>query len=92
MKSRRTIKKLELVSDYGISPECYPNRPADAGKLAHHKLLFGEANRYAIAPVHTRFDAVQWFVWDAETPDLDGNPTIIRQNNKFEDAIAGLNQ
>lgn len=62
-----------------------------AGQIASDKIRFGECGRYAIAAVHTRFDAVQWFVWDAERPGIDGFATIIRQENTYEKAIEGLN-
>lgn len=70
----------------------YRNEPAKAGQLAARKRLFGDCSRYAVAPVHTRFDAVQWFVWDAEHPwiDGDGKPNVIRQADKLEDAVHGL--
>lgn len=55
------------------------NNPALAGQLAARKITFGNNSRYAFAPVHTRFDAVQYFVWDANKPDEYGAPTIIRQ-------------
>jgi len=42
-----------------------------AGSLAAPKQFFGEFRRYAVAPVHTRFDAVEWFVWDADVPRAD---------------------
>ena len=46
--------------------EHYQNKPELNGSPAAPKEYFGDWNRYAIAPVHTRFDAVMWFVWDAE--------------------------
>lgn len=61
------------------------NDPVKKGQLASRKISFGNNRRYAYAPVHTRFDAVQWFIWDAETPDADGNPEIIRQHDHFSD-------
>lgn len=64
----------------------YINNPALEGQLAAPKKLFGEHNRFAIAPVHTRFDAVQWFIWDADTIDSDGNPDVIRQFDDSSDA------
>lgn len=66
-----------------------------AGELAGKKFLFGFCSRYAVAPVHTRFDQVQWFVWDAElitcSDYLNGlRPPVIRQSDSFEHAVAGL--
>jgi hypothetical protein len=70
----------------------YKNDPAKKGQLADRKRLFGDCSRYAVAPVYTRFDAVQWFVWDAESPwlDGDGKPSVIRQACSLEEAIKDL--
>lgn len=62
------------------------NNPNLKGRLAARKHLFGECSRFAIAPVHTRFDAVQWFVWDAHRLDTDGKPDVIRQFDNSSDA------
>ena len=43
------------------------NNPALKGTLAGKKLLFGPRSRFAIAPLHTRFDAVAWAVYDAQS-------------------------
>jgi hypothetical protein len=48
------------------------NDPSRKGELAAPKRLFGEFSRYAVAPIHTRFGAVEWFVWDAHTYDEGG--------------------
>ena len=66
------------------------NNPKLAGQIATRKELFGGYSRYAIAPVHTRFDAVEWFVWDAERLDATGRPEIIRQAPTKEAALIGL--
>lgn len=66
------------------------NDPAKAGELAAPKTTFGDRSRYAIAPVHTRFDAVQWFVWDAEQPDDLQLPAVIRQAATMAEALRGL--
>lgn len=67
------------------------NNPALAGKLVSTKALFGADSRYAVGAVHTRFDAVEWFVWDAETPDtITGHAGVIRQAATKEEALAGL--
>ena len=60
------------------------------GTLATRKFLFGENKRYAIAAVHTRFDSVSWFVWDAEQRDdhFPEKPRVIRQENSFQEALA----
>ena len=69
------------------------NDPSRAGQRAARQELFGEYRRYAVYPVYTRFDAVQWFVADAMTPDPDnaGLPSIIRQEDTKEAAMHGLN-
>jgi hypothetical protein len=68
----------------------YTNNPALRGKLADRKRLFGGYSRYAVAPVHTRFEAVQWFVWDAEAMDAEGVPSVIRQEATLQEALHGL--
>jgi len=67
------------------------NDSSKAGQLCAPKRTFGPLRRYAFAPVHTRFGAVQWFVWDAETVDpvIDG-PAIIRQEDTLTAALDGL--
>ena len=67
------------------------NNPAIKGSLAARKQLFGEHFRYAVAPVHTRFDAVEWFVWDAEHAlSTMGRAEVIRQAATLEEAMEGL--
>jgi hypothetical protein len=68
------------------------NDPSKRGQLAAKKELFGPYSRYAIAPVHTRFDAVEWFVWDAFTREREDStlPAVIRQEPTKEAALAGL--
>lgn len=70
----------------------YKNDPTKRGQLAARKRLFGDLSRYAVAPVHTRFDAVQWFVWDADNAWMDetGKPGVIRQAATLEEALKGL--
>jgi len=67
------------------------NDSSKRGELAAPKVLFGEYSRYAIAPIHTRFGSIVWFVWDAETA-YDGlnAAEVIRQENSFEEAVVGL--
>ena len=44
-----------------------------------------------LAPVHTRFDMLEWFVWDAEHPLSDLNQAeVIRQAETLEEALRGL--
>lgn len=74
------------------------NDPKRAGELAGKKRIFGKASRYAIAPIHSRFDTVGWFVWDAEKPDFQAgrdpvmgySPAVIRVCNSRTEALAGL--
>lgn len=66
------------------------NRPQFAGYAASSFVLFGEYDRYKVQAFHTRFDAIEWHVTDAETLDDLGLPTIIRQAPTFEQAVAGL--
>jgi hypothetical protein len=70
----------------------YANKPERKGELAARKRLFGDCSRYAVAPVYTRFDAVEWFVWDAESPWIDnkGRAGVIRQASTLEEALHGL--
>jgi hypothetical protein len=70
--------------------EISSNNPSKKGSLAGAKILFGEYSRYAVAPIHTRFDDVEWFVWDAHKLDENGTPEVIRQEPTFEAAVAGL--
>jgi hypothetical protein len=70
------------------------NDPTRKGQLAAPKRLFGDHSRYAVAPVHTRFEAVEWFVWDAGTytaPD-DPTPAVIRQASSEAEAVKGLEE
>ena len=64
------------------------NNPAKAGKLAAFKQFFGHFARFAVAPIHTRFDAVEWFVWDADRTDEFGCPAVVGQLPTREAAIA----
>lgn len=82
------MNKLDInARNYGF-PLTLKNNPALAGELAARKKLFGDASRYAVAPVHTRCDAVEWFVWDAELLDpLTKTPSVIRQEPTVQRAI-----
>ena len=66
------------------------NDPLFKGALAGRKMLFGEGSRYAIAPVHTRFDDVEWFVWDAEILEHGCVARVIRQAQDVATAIEGI--
>jgi hypothetical protein len=73
-----------------ILAECDANQPTWAGRRASLKTLFGHNSRFALFAVHTRFDAVQWFVTDAEKPDADGTPSVVRQEVSPRLAVKGL--
>jgi len=66
------------------------NNPALRGQPAARKQLFGDYSRYAVAPIHTRFDAIEWFVWDADRLDKQGIPEVIRQAATIDEALQGL--
>ena len=67
------------------------NDPSRKGQFAAPKRRFGEYRRYCVAPVHTRFDAVEWCVWDAESYDSYGvSPALIRQASTEAEAVEGL--
>lgn len=67
------------------------NDPRFAGALAGPKRIFGECSRYAVAAIHTRFDAVAYMVWDAErADDVTGRAAVIRQAASEAEAVAGL--
>lgn len=67
------------------------NNPALKGQPASKKEFFGERGRFAVWPVHTRFDAVEWFVADAEHPlSTMSRAEVIRQADTYEQAVEGL--
>lgn len=67
------------------------NDPMLRGSLAAPKQFFGDRGRYAVAPVHTRFDAIEWFVWDAEHALSTMNKAeVIRQAETLDEALQGL--
>lgn len=60
-----------------------------AGQLAGKKEFFGKHNRFSIAPVHTRYDEVTWFCWDAEKLNKDlpeVYASIIGQKDSYKEA------
>lgn len=72
-------------------PKAIINNPARKGEVAARKRLFGGYSRYAVAPVHTRGEAVEWFVWDAHVTDPEtGSPAVIRQAATEAEATLGL--
>lgn len=87
MLINQPVQRRMMMSQY----QKIKNNPQLKGSLAGRKVLFGEHGRYAVAPVHTRFDDVEWFVWDAQHPLSDMNHAeVIRQASTYEDAVAGL--
>ena len=78
-----TIKRTPLKAD--------TNNPRRAGELAGNWRVFGAFSRFKVAPVHTRFKRVSWFVWDAEKVDEEtGLSSIVRQAPSEAEAVAGL--
>jgi len=72
-------------------PPTLSNNPMLKGSPAAPKQRFGDGGRYAVWPIHTRFDAVEWFVADAEHPFSDMNHAeVIRQAETLELAMKGL--
>lgn len=71
--------------------EAIQNDKTMAGQLASDEEIFGERHNFLIAAIHTRFNAVIWFVWDTETFDeIAGHIAIIRQTETRDQAIKGL--
>lgn len=70
-------------------PKLPANNPLLKGQLAARKQFF-DGYRFAVAPIHTRFDALEWFVWDANVTDKSGRAEVVRQAATLEDAIRGL--
>lgn len=54
------------------------NNPERKGEPASKAVLFS-GSRYKFQQIHSRFDENQFFVWDAEKPDDNGKPSLIRQ-------------
>lgn len=67
------------------------NDPSKAGQIAtkpHYFML----SQIKVAAIHTRFDAVEWFVWDAGIiDDLTGHPEVIGQYATKDEAMARAN-
>lgn len=67
------------------------NNPSRAGERASGAEMFGPWGRYRIEARHTRFEAVEWHVTDAEAIDQEtGLPSVIRQAATQEEARKGL--
>ena len=57
------------------------NNPNKAGQLADQP-AFTDSYRFKMAPIHTRFDDVEWFVWDADVIDeITGKPAAVAQGS-----------
>jgi hypothetical protein len=69
------------------------NNPNLKGERASRKCVFGECSRFAVYASHTRFDAVEWFVTDAETPceHFPSLPAVIGQSDTLEGALKCAN-
>lgn len=63
------------------------NEPSKAGRMAAEPLLFGPNLQISVFPVHTRFDAVQWFVSDFAEVDEFDMPAVVGQFASKADAI-----
>lgn len=73
-----------------VSFSTFPaNNPALKGQLAARKQFF-DGYRFAVAPIHTRFDALEWFVWDANVTDKEGRAEVVRQAATLQEALRGL--
>jgi hypothetical protein len=67
------------------------NKPEKSGQAASDKVIFGYCSRYAVQAIHTRFDKVMYFVFDAELPDeITGKPSVIRQSYNLNEALHNL--
>jgi len=60
------------------------NNPALGGKRAGKARFFGPHSRYAVFPIHTRFESVAWVVQDAEVLDQCGLPDAAIFNTEAE--------
>jgi hypothetical protein len=52
------------------------NNPKLAGKRAGKARFFGPYSRFAVYPMHTRFEDIAWVVSDAEVADEYNLPKI----------------
>ena len=63
------------------------NNPKLAGKRAGKARFYGPYSRFAVYPIHTRFEDITWVVSDADTLDQFGLPDIFIFDTEAE-AIA----
>jgi len=67
------------------------NDPSRAGQKAARHTLHGMTSRWALSPIHTRFDAVAWFVEDAiQWDEVTDRPAVVGIFNTREEALAWL--
>jgi len=58
-----------------------------AGMIAS-KPKFFMLHQLKVAAIHTRFDRVQWFIWDANIIDeLTGHPEVVGQYDTEDEAV-----
>lgn len=70
-----------------------PNRAGASipGSIAYFPGVSGAHHRYCVRAVHTRFDAVEYVVSDADQADpVTDGAAIIRQSSSAEEALRGL--
>ena len=63
------------------------NEAAKAGQNAAGPIFFGANFEIEVVPVHTRFEAVSWFVIDRTDVDEFDMPPVIGQFAEKADAI-----
>ena len=64
------------------------NQAIKAGQIAS-KPEFFMLHQIKVAAIHTQFNAVEWFVWDAGIiNELDGHPEVVGQYATRDEAIA----
>lgn len=68
------------------------NDPTLRGQKAGEVETIGANNRYDLFPVHTRFDAVAWFIEDRETLDAMGLADVVVQANSRREALDALDR
>jgi hypothetical protein len=97
-RSTPTLKRLDDARSLAVAAwesadalgeiTAAPNNPALAGQPAAQKRRFGQNGRYALFPVHSRFDAVDWFIADAEHElSTLHSAEVIRQESTLEAAL-----
>lgn len=83
----------DLVERIAAQP-CEANDPGRAGCAAGEPYYFGHSTanpsgcRWSIVPIHTRHEAVSWFVFDLDDDDYQGPP--VRQAAGIAEAIQSL--